>query len=188
MKRRVIMRLLPPIALLISVTASAGVGDANSWRDDGIGSSGSWWGFIFAVIFVFGALAGGGNTMMIGIAFIIGATLAQWFGGVIGILGCTGFLVWIYRTIMPSASKEKLSNEQPSSIVIDNDEQQKAPTILKASMPKSDQPAITVAVRCDCGKSHSMAADWRGVLRCDICGRLHRLNLDQFARRQAKKP
>lgn len=188
MKRRVIMRLLPLIALLISVTASAGVGDANSWSDDGIGSSGSWWGFILAVIFVFGALAGGGHTMMIAIAFVIAATLAQWFGEVIGIIAGTGFLVWTYRTKTPSVSKEKLSSEQLPPIVIDNEEQIKTPTILKSSMPKSDQPAITVAVRCDCGKSHSMAADWRGVLRCDICGRLHRLNLDQFARRPEKKP
>lgn len=122
MNRREILRLLPLIVLLISLTANAGVGDANSWREVGIGGSGSWWVWILAVIFVFGASAGGGYTMMIVIAFVIGATLAQWFGGAIGMLGGAGFLVWIYRTNMPSASKEKLSNEQPSSIVIGNEE------------------------------------------------------------------
>lgn len=233
------IRLLPLIALLISITASAGVGDDSSWCEDGGGGSGSWWGLILVVIFVFGALAGGGHTMMVVVALIIGATLAQWFGGIIGVFAGAGFLIWIYGTKkekpitqnsgrIPSQGQlaEKLEESTANDYSKKITSHQKQPPktdedafFVETTTPKpvrqkpdaSSRPAYkpmtgrqgdeliardkskssaskTPSMQCQCGKAHSVAADWRGVLRCDACGRLNRVNLDQFTSRQTRKP
>lgn len=86
----------------------AGVGDDSSWRNDGSGyGNGSLWLYPIALIIIVIASIYAGQVMIIGIAFIIGATLTMWFGPTIGICAGLAFIYWINKSEPNSHQKNK---------------------------------------------------------------------------------
>lgn len=130
---------------------------------------------INGVLFTLAGFSSGGITLFIGLLCLA----AAWYG---------------YRK---ERTEEKKAGDRnhPKNYSQEAVPQQKQPQktdedalFLNVRIPTPTPQVKTVEVRCDCGKSHSLAADWRGVLRCDACGRLNQVNLDQLTQRQVKKP
>ncbi|MDP3311991.1 hypothetical protein [Lutibacter sp.] len=89
----------------------AGVGDDSSWLNDGAGyGNGSLWILLLALIIIVIASMYAGQVMIIGVAFIIGATLTMWFGPIIGICAGLAFIYWINKS-EPNSHKKNNSYE-----------------------------------------------------------------------------